>query len=138
MSIEKVAGIAIVAFLVLFALPGCQTMTTKATSTGPDGSSQILSQKCSTGPFGKLAEGSGTMQTELTKDGGYKVMTGQAAKGVDMATGQNAALTSVTGLVSQLGGAYFSYLSTVPPDVPKMGFMEFVTELMKLQSGVKP
>lgn len=98
-------------YLVIVALvaAGCQTMSTKAESIGKDGSSQLLLQKIIVPPFASMAEGAGTMTTSNGPDG-YKVATGQAAKGLDN-TPQLQALQVV---IQSFMGAFTQYLAAHP------------------------
>ncbi len=131
MKLEYVIGYAVLAFLVL-TCSACQTMSTKAESIGFDGSSQMLKQTCVTGPFGKLAEGAGTMSTEQTKDGAYKVATGQSAKGVDMATGQVAALNLV---IQGFMQAFTQYVQAHPQQPAGPTLLEQLSPILVPQPG---
>lgn len=126
MTIKAVIAIAFYAWLFV-ALPGCQTMTTKAETVGADGASQKLTQKCTVPPFGKLAEGSGQMQTHLGADGSYDVATGQAAQGVD----NTAQAAVVTGIVEGITKAVLAYIATPRPvETPSPTVLEQLAPLL--------
>lgn len=117
--------------LLILALAGCQTMSTKAESVGKDGSYQNLKQTCIVPPFGKLAEGSGTMTTSNGPQG-YTVATGQAAKGVD----NSAQAQVVSGIVEGIVKAVMAYIA-LPPVAPKPTFLEQLSpELFKFTPPV--